>query len=520
MIITRFARIQLGILLLLSLIAALVLGIGYLRLPALAGIGQYTLHTELPRAGGLYTTAAVTYQGVNVGKVTAVEPTLTGVAVTMRISQEHRIPADATASVHSVSALGEQYVELVSRDPSAGVLNDEQTVPSGGVPSDVGPSLDAVNNVLDAIPSGKIPALLDETSAAVGGLGPNLQRLADSTQSLVSGVRDNIDDVTSILDSAGPLLDSQLASSRTLPQWLADTANLTGQAARSDQAIRGILHRAPPTADQLTAVFGDVGEALPQAVANAEIIFDMLKRYNAHIEQTLVVLPELAAGAQSVLAPDPSHALLDFNFTINQPPPCLTGFIPAPQWRSPADTSTAPIPPNLYCKIPKDTPANVVRGARNYPCVDLPGKRAATPAECRDEAPYVPMGTNPWFGDPEQIVSCPAAAARCDNPPKPGMVIPAPSINNGNNPLPAHALPAPPPPLSDPLTPPGQGTVQCTGQQPAGCTYTPANTAAYRPDVGEVVGPDGTRYTVEDSAGLGADGWQRMLAPASGPAGP
>ena len=76
----------------------------------------------------------------------------------------------------------------------------------------------------------------------------------------------------------------------------------------------------------------------------------------------------------------------------------------------------------MYCKIPKDTPANGVRGARNFPCVDVPGKRAATPQECRDPKPYVPLGTNPWYGDPDQILNCPAPGARCDQPMKPGFV--------------------------------------------------------------------------------------------------
>ena len=114
---------------------------------------------------------------------------------------------------------------------------------------------------------------------------------------------------------------------------------------------------------------------------------------------------------------------------------------PAPQWRSPADTNLAPLPTGTYCKIPQDTPANIVRGARNIPCVDVPGKRAATPRECRDPKPYVPLGTNPWYGDPNQILTCPAPGARCDQPVKPGQVIPAPSVNNGMNPAPADRVP-------------------------------------------------------------------------------
>jgi phospholipid/cholesterol/gamma-HCH transport system substrate-binding protein len=177
------------------------------------------------------------------------------------------------------------------------------------------------------------------------------------------------------------------------------------------------------------------------------------------------------------------------------------------------------VPSGTYCKIPKAFQGNVVRGARNYPCADVPGKRAATPRECRSNEPYVPLGTNPWYGDPNQILTCPAPGARCDQPVDPGRVIPAPSINNGMNPLPANLLPpsGSPPPVSDQLSPPGQGTVTCSGQQPNPCHYTPAQspTAIYNPQSGEVMAPDGSRYSVKDSPTTGDDGWKAMLAPAN-----
>jgi phospholipid/cholesterol/gamma-HCH transport system substrate-binding protein len=180
----------------------------------------------------------------------------------------------------------------------------------------------------------------------------------------------------------------------------------------------------------------------------------------------------------------------------------------------------AAAPGGAYCKIPQDTPANAVRGARNIPCMDVPGKRAATPQDCRSSKPYVPLGTNPWYGDPNQLRNCPAPGARCDQPVDPGHVIPAPSVNNGLNPLPANKLPPKgltPPPISDPLQRPGSGTVQCNGQQPNPCIYSPSgpSTAIYSPQSGEVVGPDGVKYTLTNSSNLGDDGWKEMLAPAS-----
>ena len=113
----------------------------------MAGIGQYKLYADLPRSGGLYATANVTYRGTQIGKVTDVEPTERGARATMSIDSDYKIPADATANVHSVSAIGEQYLDLVSTSDKQGkFLSPGSTITKGTVPSEVGPALDAANN--------------------------------------------------------------------------------------------------------------------------------------------------------------------------------------------------------------------------------------------------------------------------------------------------------------------------------------------------------------------------------------
>jgi phospholipid/cholesterol/gamma-HCH transport system substrate-binding protein len=512
---TRFIRTQLVVFAALTVAALVALGWYYLRIPSLVGVGQYQLTVQLPASGGLYRTSNVTYRGIQIGRVTKVEPTKNGVRATLSIDSRYKIPVDASANVHSVSAIGEQYLDLVSTGNPGKFLSPGQTITKGTVPSEIGPALDAANRGLSALPKAKIASLLDETAQAVGGLGPALQRLVDSTQSIVGDFQANISDVNDIIENSAPIVDSQVDSGDSIERWSHNLNVLTAQVAQNDQHVQSILSKAAPTADQVNEVFSDVRESLPQTVANLEIVADMLKRYNQGLEQLLVFLPEIAGVAQTVLAAAPGSVGLDLNLSINNPPPCLTGFLPPSQWRAPADTSAAPLPSGTYCKIPQDTPANVVRGARNYPCVDVPGKRAATPRECRDNKPYVPLGTNPWYGDPNQIRNCPAPGARCDQPVDPGRVIPAPSVNNGLNPLPVDRLPGTPPPISDPLQRPGSGTVQCNGQQPNPCIYTPASPSAiYIPSSGEVVGPDGAKYSLENSSHTGEDGWKDMLAPA------
>jgi phospholipid/cholesterol/gamma-HCH transport system substrate-binding protein len=108
-LLTSFLRRQLILFTVLTVIALIVLGWYYLRIPSLAGVGQYTLKADLPASGGLYPTSNVTYRGITIGKVTDVEPTDTGVLATMSIDSRYKIPINASANVHSVSAVGEQY---------------------------------------------------------------------------------------------------------------------------------------------------------------------------------------------------------------------------------------------------------------------------------------------------------------------------------------------------------------------------------------------------------------------------
>ena len=80
----------------------------------------------------------------------------------------------------------------------------------------------------------------------------------------------------------------------------------------------------------------------------------------------------------------------EFALESSDPPPCTVGFLPPSQWRSPQDQTDVDTPDGLYCKLPQDSPI-AVRGARNYPCMGQPGKRAPTVEICESDKPYEPL---------------------------------------------------------------------------------------------------------------------------------
>ena len=106
-------------------------GLLYMRLPALMGVGQYRVTLELPETGGLYPRGNVTYRGTQVGIVKSVELTDTGVAADLSLDSDITIPADLEAEVHSQSAVGELYVQLIPRSGEGPKLKDGDVIAAG-----------------------------------------------------------------------------------------------------------------------------------------------------------------------------------------------------------------------------------------------------------------------------------------------------------------------------------------------------------------------------------------------------
>ena len=106
-----------------------------------------------------------------------------------------------------------------------------------------------------------------------------------------------------------------------------------------------------------------------------------------------MLLPSAVAIEQAARGAKPSRRVRpmgDFALTIDDPPICTVGFMPPNTWRSPDDLTDIDTPDGLYCKLPQDSPL-AVRGARNYPCMGHPGKRAPTVEICNSDKPFMPL---------------------------------------------------------------------------------------------------------------------------------
>jgi phospholipid/cholesterol/gamma-HCH transport system substrate-binding protein len=393
---TRFVKIQLVIFSIASIVGMSAMAVVYLRAPVMLGIGRITVTLELPETGGLYQLANVTYRGMQIGQVTDVKLTATGARVTLSLSTSPQVPADLVAQVRSVSAIGEQYVDLRPRDSSPPYLHDGSVIPvsQSAIPQPVGPMLDRTSALLSSVPTDKVSALLDESSKALNDAGYDLGSLLDSAATVAHDMRGVTPHLRSLIDDSRPLLDGQAASTNATRTWTRSLAGVTGQLVDDDRHIRTILAQGPATLQEVSRLMDSVKPTLPVLLANLTSISQVAVTYLPSLEQLLVLIPPYMANLQAALPSNNATGLPPAAFRIeaSDPPACTVGFLPPSQWRSPADTTTMDTPDGLYCKLPQDSPT-LVRGARNLPCMEHPGKRAPTVEICNSAQPYMPLAT-------------------------------------------------------------------------------------------------------------------------------
>ena len=479
----RFARpvwIQLAILAAITLVAVSVMAFGFVKVPALFGIGRYTVSVELPASGGLYPTSVVTYRGSEIGRVKSIDVDHDGVRAVLTLDSATKVPADVSAAVHSRSAVGEQFLELTPKPDTpanASMLRDGDVIPIGNtqIPADIGHLLDATNRALKAIPPDNLRTVVDEADKAVGGLGPELSRIVDGSTALAIESGKFVDQISQLIDQSPPVLNSQVQTTDSIATWAQRMASITGQFKAQDAAFADLLTVGAPALNEGKALFDRVAPALPLLLANLVSLGHIAVTYRNDLEQLLVLFPQGTAVMSAIALADSGvkqaykGIYLDFNLNLNLPPPCNTGFLPVRQQRSPSDQDYPERPAGeLYCRIPQDSDMNV-RGVRNIPCETKPGKRAPTVELCESDEQYVPLndGLN-WKGDPNATLS--------------GQGVP--QYAPGQDPR------QPPPPAAAPVAP-----------------------VPYDPATGDYIGPDGKRYTQADLAHPGNKTWQSMLVP-------
>lgn len=374
-----------------AVLATVALGLSffhYAKVPALVGIGVYDVTVDFADASGLYPKASVTYRGVDVGVVSDLEVSADGAVATLRIDNGTEIPAGSRAELHSTSAIGEQYVDLV---PPPGKPAEGPYLADGAEISreraiempQIAPVLDSVNRLLESVPKAETRRVLDQVDNGLGGTGPDLSELVDSAGKLLTEAQSQIDATTSLVAALEPVLGTQQDLGLSTRAYADNLNEVTAALAEDDSAdLRALLKSAPGGLDAATATVEDLQPTLPMLLANLTTNAEVLSTYLPELRQVLVVYPPTVARMQSALnaRAEFGDIQIDLRGAFNNPPSCLNGYLPPKERRSPRFTEAREVDTLAHCKLAPDHPT-AVRGARNLPCPEGTG-RGPLPDSC------------------------------------------------------------------------------------------------------------------------------------------
>jgi phospholipid/cholesterol/gamma-HCH transport system substrate-binding protein len=389
-VITSYVKKQLLVFGTLTLAAFLIIVFQYAKIPAQLGLGRMTVKALFTNGAGIYPNSNVTVRGVGIGQVKKVSLTPQGrVAVTMSIDNDSNVGADARAEIHAVSAVGEQYVDLISDQPGGQgpYLQNGSVIPVSRttIPEQIAPVLDKTTKLLGSIPNQGLQTFLDEGYKAFANLGPDLGTLLDSSQDLVDEADQNYAQTAQLIQNIGPLLDTQNVSADSVRAYFANLAAVTSALRDVDPNLHNAFYSVQEGVDEVTKTLKKNDDPLHIATTNLRTTGKVLGVYRPGIEQILTTYPIVMAWEQVFSNPKGGRGLhAAINLQADQG--CTTGFH-GERLRNPEDLSDKDAEPNTYCKVPHNDP-RLVRGVRNIPCAEGDvGMRAATVLECLGKDP-------------------------------------------------------------------------------------------------------------------------------------
>lgn len=333
-----------------------------------------TVYATLPTSGGLFEGSEVSYRGVKIGKVKAMNTSRDGVELVLALEEGTELPKDAPMYVHNLSAVGEQYLDFEPADDEGPYLDDGDRIAgtADSLPTDEADLLVDLNAFVKSVDEENLQVTVSELGQMFQDTGEPLQQLLDEGGRFVDEAAAHTDETIALLNDGGIVLQTQQDNSENIASFSRDLRLLTKALADSDQDLRQVLQGTPGTAREVTALLEDLEPTLPVLLGNAISINQVAVSHLNGLEQLLVSYPRvIGAGPSGSTADGYGHVNLQFD----QAPVCTEGYVSPKDWRQTNDLTDGPIFP-ARCNSPK--PFNL-RGSKYSPGTPLnpnPGRAA------------------------------------------------------------------------------------------------------------------------------------------------
>ncbi len=324
--IPRRVKLQVTAFVVLAALGVAFVGVRYVGLGDTLFGRTYLVHADFAESGGIFTNAAVTYRGVQVGRVGDLRLRPDGVRVSLRLDRGVQVPADTRAVVTNRSAVGEQYVDLRPPSGNGPFLGADDVIPlqrtSGPLAVEV--VLLHLDELVRSVDTEDLRVVVDELGKAFDGTGPALRGLIDDGDALLAAATESLPQTIALIRDGQTVLDTQVASSSAIRSWADSLAQLSATLRSSDADLRRLLANGPVATSEVVLLLRDLRPAVGMLLGNLITVGQIQSRRVNGLEQILATYPGVVAGSFTV-APGDGTAHFGLVINFDDPAPCVYG---------------------------------------------------------------------------------------------------------------------------------------------------------------------------------------------------
>lgn len=368
-------RIRIAVFAIFAASSVILAGVRYVGIPE-RYLGQaYEISVNLPESGGIFVNAEVTVRGVPVGRVKSLELTPDGVRAELLLENGTRIPDDTLVRVQNLSAVGEQYIELLPPDDDGPYLAEGESLPlnAASTPLEVTALLVHLDQLATSIGKDQLRRVVREMGRAFDHSGQDLATILVRARELSNDFAQVHPVTEQLLRDGRTVLKSQAELDPQLQALSRGLDQLTKTLANNDPELAVILRTGPTTLTAVSKLLADneasVGVLLGNLLSVGEIVAQPIRLRG--LNTLLVLLPRMLQASFNIapgdgyarlgVVVDPAQAVCTRGYESSGAPPT-----------QPAELSDVPGNPALRANVNAfcaESPSSgiAVRGAANAP---------------------------------------------------------------------------------------------------------------------------------------------------------
>jgi phospholipid/cholesterol/gamma-HCH transport system substrate-binding protein len=349
----------------IALLLVIVLGVYYIAFDVLryrVASQPFVVTVVMPTAGGLYGGANVTYRGVQVGTVTALDLSAGEVSVKLGIDPGEKIPDNGGVYVKELSALGEQYIDLQPSSGSGPYLHNGAVIPASRVvlPTSIGTTLVDLGSLLKSVNPRDVQTAESFLASAFVGTGPGLRNIIVTGQQLFDALVAAQPETVNLVVDGRINLNTLQATDGDLATFSQGLASLTGQLRNSNSDLQALINNSVAAEQQLNPFLTDNSAQIAAAIANLATDSQLSNQFQPEVHAIFQLLPFVSDDLAAVVSGGQVHGVLDINTSETVCPYILGSQMPGPTQKltSPSLTNTcSSTAPDMLQRGATSTPA-------------------------------------------------------------------------------------------------------------------------------------------------------------------